>query len=854
MMPKDTCTNAGPEVCSVGIQCSHPTEPGIQQIPMPVEMDTDNVSTETPHIPELGFPAIISQDEDGLSEETNVDGGTSLRVPHPEGDTITEQVTDSEEALLDDTPHQQNTQSPTLPRIGDDARSLRVSNAETGQQNNQVPECHVKFASEGNIQAYNPAKPIKSGFLGDPMRFTVKDMSESTTPKKGPRRTKKHKGQKGGTKKSRLRMEMNQTPSSGKTPYLRRSKRIANKKKAHALRAQALHGHAINPDTGAIAEYKELAASSEGHFWQASNAMEIGRLAQGYKDQKGTNTLFFIHKHEIPRGKKATYLRVVSAYRPEKEVPHRVRWTVGGNRIEYNGAVTTETADMTLVKLLLNSVVSTPNAKFMTMDLKDFYLGTLMKGPEFMRVPVHMIPEEIMKLYNLYDKVVDGYVYVKICKGMYGLPQAGRIANEQLKDKLAPFGFHPCDTTPGLWKHESRPITFCLVVDDFGVKYTNKEDVEYLIECLSTHYKISIDWEGQRYVGLHMDWDYTNRTCTLSMPGYIERALQRFKHTAPKKKELSPHEWNQPVYGRKQQYEPEDHSPALDAKDSKRVQEIVGTLLYYARAVDSTMLPSLNTIAATQSKSTMNTLKAVTKLLNYCASNPEASVQYKASEMILWADSDASYLSAPKARSRAGGYFFLSNKPNAATTGSGKTLIQNNGPVHVLCLTMREIVSSAAEAELGALFYNGKEVAHMREALQNMGHPQPPTPIQTDNTTAIGISTDSVKQKRSKAMDMRFYWTRDRVRQGQFHIYWKPGKYNKADYFTKHHPAKHHQAIRSTYLFQPGSKNYFECLADDDNEETSHDKIPNGNGEGVLIDESRATNDTGLSHSHSDQP
>ena len=143
---------------------------------------------------------------------------------------------------------------------------------------------------------------------------------------------------------------------------------------------------------------------------------------------------------------------------------------MGGNRIKYNGTVTTETADMTLVKLLLNSIVSTPNAKFMTMDLKDFYLGTLMKGPELMRVPVHMIPEEIMKLYNLYDKVVDGYVYVKICKGMYVLPQAGRIANDQLKDKLAPFGFHPCDTTPGLWKHESRPITFCLVVDDFGVK------------------------------------------------------------------------------------------------------------------------------------------------------------------------------------------------------------------------------------------------------------------------------------------------------------------------------------------------------------------------------------------------
>ena len=100
--------------------------------------------------------------------------------------------------------------------------------------------------------------------------------------------------------------------------------------------------------------------------------MEIGRLAQRYKDQKGTNTLFFIYKNEMPKGKKATYPGVISAYRPEKELHHRVRWTVGGNRVEYKGAVTTETANMTLVKLLLNSMVSTPNAKFITMDLKDF--------------------------------------------------------------------------------------------------------------------------------------------------------------------------------------------------------------------------------------------------------------------------------------------------------------------------------------------------------------------------------------------------------------------------------------------------------------------------------------------------
>jgi hypothetical protein len=100
-----------------------------------------------------------------------------------------------------------------------------------------------------------------------------------------------------------------------------------------------------------------------------------------------------------------------------------------------------------------------------------------------------------------------------------------------------------------------------------------------------------------------------------------------------------------------------------------------------------------------------------------------------------------------------------------------------------------------------------------------LGHPQPPTPIQTDNSTAAGIATDSVKQKRSKAMDMQFYWIRDRVRQGQYLVYWRKGSTNRADYFTsKHHPALHHQAIRSSYLHMPkaSNKNYFECLQEKD--------------------------------------
>jgi hypothetical protein len=132
---------------------------------------------------------------------------------------------------------------------------------------------------------------------------------------------------------------------------------------------------------------------------------------------------------------------------------------------------------------------------------------------------------------------------------------------------------------------------------------------------------------------------------------------------------------------------------------------------------------------------------------------------------------------------------------------------------------MREVVSSAAEAELAALFHNGKEACPLRITLEELGHLQPTTPIQTDNSTTSGIANDTIKQKRSKAIDMRFYSIHDFVRHGQFVIYWKKGSVDRADYFTKHHATAHHQAIRSTYLYEPnGSPNYFDCIQEEEDD------------------------------------
>ena len=181
---------------------------------------------------------------------------------------------------------------------------------------------------------------------------------------------------------------------------------------------------------------------------------------------------------------------------------------------------------------------------------------------------------------------------------------------------------------------------------------------------LKTLYVCSTDWEAKCYCDLTLDWDYEERTCRISMPGYDERALQRFQQAAPSRSEYSPHTWQKPTYGTKTQYAPpEDTSASPNAADTKHVQEVLGTFLFYVRAVNSTMRVALSTLASQQSKGTKATMIALTQFLNYAATNPDAALLFTASDMCLHVSSDASHLSVPKAPSRAAGYFYLSNHP-----------------------------------------------------------------------------------------------------------------------------------------------------------------------------------------------
>ncbi len=250
--------------------------------------------------------------------------------------------------------------------------------------------------------------------------------------------------------------------------------------------------------------------------------------------------------------------------------------------------------------------------------------------------------------------------------------------------------------------HKTCPITFTLVVDNFGVEYVNKDDMDHLIASIKKNYMLTEDWARNLYCGIQLDWDYAGRTVNISMPGYIKKKFQEYRHIMPRKIQGYPYAPEPKKIGTEAQASfPQDNTQKLDKnKGIKWVQNIVGSILYYTQAVDMTVLMALSTIAVDQMKAKKRTMERCMQLLDYLAHNVDAKVRFHASDMILNIHSDASYLSEAKARSRACGHFFMGWMPK-----NGES-IQLNGAFHVNMTIMRFVVASAVEAELGTLYHN----------------------------------------------------------------------------------------------------------------------------------------------------
>ena len=201
-----------------------------------------------------------------------------------------------------------------------------------------------------------------------------------------------------------------------------------------------------------------------------------------------------------------------------------------------------------------------------------------------------------------------------------------------------------------------------------------------------------------------------------------------------------------------------DKTNPMTTVQTKILQQVCGTFLYYARAVDCTMLQTLNYLATRVMDGTQRKVEALNHFLDYCATHPEAVVLYRASNMILHNHSDASsYLVTPRVRSRTAGYTYLRNNIK------NKQII--NGLISIIAKKIKGVMSSAAETEIGALYMNARQLLQLRVMCEEYGHPQPATLMQTDNNTANGIINGTFNQAKSKAIDMRCYWLIDRAQQ-----------------------------------------------------------------------------------------
>lgn len=553
-------------------------------------------------------------------------------------------------------------------------------------------------------------------------------------------------------------------------------------------------------EDGRLLTYQRAKSGPDAHKWSAAETTELRKLIKDYECMKP------IHKSDQPLHRR----RDTSYYNPQvKEkllkdgtIEHRVRGTYGGNIQHSSLPLSAHVAEMEVVKALLHSIASDraqhKYANFAHFDIKDFYLAAPLPQPEYIRLTKAQLPPEILKEFDLYKYRDDkGSILFEISKSLYGLRQAGRVSQDRLLAHLAKHGYSQHPHVPCLFTHNKRNIMFTLVVDDFGIKYFNKADAEHLYTTLTKLYPVKTDYNATTYLGFHIAFDDTAHTVSLSMPGYVDKLLERHADIIPSRTRSTPEDYIPINY---HDHTPAtrdplpDSSPPLSEPDIKRLQSIIGSLLYYARAVDPTILHAVNHAASLQAQPTQAVLNRAIRILQYLKRYPNNHLTYQACQMILHGMSDCSYLSRNNSRSVGGGYAYLGN--------TNPTDILNS-PLLAISSVLPTIVASVAEGEYAAAYLLTQQAVWLRTVLIALGYPQPTTSILCDNQCATDIAMKNVKLRRAKAISMRYHWLQDQVVMGNFKFIWIQGTVNVSDIFTKALPKARFIELASLLVTSP---------------------------------------------------
>eukprot|EP00804_Cyclotella_cryptica_P017258 CCRYP_016817-RA/>CCRYP_016817-RA protein AED:0.28 eAED:0.28 QI:0/0/0/1/0/0/5/0/734 len=326
----------------------------------------------------------------------------------------------------------------------------------------------------------------------------------------------------------------------------------------------------LDQDTGQLLEHKQLRRHPKHKTTRdASYSNKLGRLCQGIGHHPQLNTRSAL-KAPTPSSPSSIRTSQINAKAMSpilvwsaKSACNKLTPTAHASR----SAVTASGIQATVEpkRAPWKPVLSTPTACFASFDISNFYLGTPLDRPEYARIKLSDIPDDFIQEYSLHDFAHNGYVYFKVTKGFYGLKQAGKLSNDLLTQRLEMHGYYQCATTPSLWRHKWRPVMLVLIVDDFGIQYSDRRHAEHLLQALQQHYTVTTDRTGTKFAGIDIN---------TTIPDH-----------------LAPHKHREIIYGAKEQLLPDNNtSPPLDAAGIKRIQGIVGSLLFYTRAVDNKLL------------------------------------------------------------------------------------------------------------------------------------------------------------------------------------------------------------------------------------------------------------------------
>jgi len=508
--------------------------------------------------------------------------------------------------------------------------------------------------------------------------------------------------------------------------------------------------------------YDKAMKTDKRHVWESRLEAELDRLIE--KTETGTPILW--KDKEV--NKKAAYASLVLEHKPGKD--ERIRIVYGGNTQEENPLWTSRNTDMVAKKLFLNKVVS-EGLKFMTLDIKDFYLSEMnvLDSPEYMVLKEKYLPKKYREKYG--NMISNGQLLIRLDKTIYGMKQAGYIAQRNLIEILTKKGYKE-ENYNSIFTNKTKSVAFVTHVDDFAVGYKDKGQVEELIKVLKeAGYTMTEDWEGKKFCGFEIDYN-KGKWIDISVKKTIERTVTRFGKF---KERECPYKISAIKFSKEQMEAEIDLSPELTDEEKTLLMEKVGLMRYIASAAYPHLELAVGKIAANVSKPTMELMEQADHLLGYLQSHPDRVIRYYPSDMIMRAHSDASYGCEAEFRCRTGGFIYMGN--------DDKDFV--NGPIEVLSLVQKNNVTCTAEAEYVAVFDVAQRLAYLRKLAESLGYPQGTIIIECDNECAVRLSNNNSHERKLRHVAMRYHWVKDQVRQGMIDVIWRKNVYNLADFATK---------------------------------------------------------------------